>query len=64
MVDPVVASDGHTYEREAIEGWLHERGKRTSPMTGLPLESLQLLPNRVIKSAALEWQEQHPSSDE
>jgi len=31
VVDPVVAEDGHTYEREAITRWLRDKGK--SPMT-------------------------------
>ena len=44
MVDPVMAADGHTYERTAIEGWLG-RGRRTSPMTNLPLENTILTPN-------------------
>ncbi len=33
MQEPVVASDGHTYERTAIELWL--KNNNTSPMTGL-----------------------------
>jgi hypothetical protein len=24
MTDPVVADDGHTYQREAIEEWIHK----------------------------------------
>ena len=32
MRDPVMAADGHSYEREAILRWL--RGHRTSPLTG------------------------------
>jgi hypothetical protein len=35
MRDPVIAADGHTYEREAIENWLR-RGHRTSPQINLP----------------------------
>ena len=40
MVDPVKVSDGHTYERSAIEAWLET--KATSPRTGEPLGSRQL----------------------
>jgi hypothetical protein len=49
MVDPVLAVDGHTYERAAIERWFRERRgnniKPKSPMTGLPLASKHLIPN-------------------
>jgi len=31
MIDPVIAADGFTYEREAIELWL--QGHDTSPRT-------------------------------
>ena len=31
MEDPVFATDGHTYERSAIEGWLLNH--KTSPKT-------------------------------
>ena len=34
MSDPVVAADGRTYERSAIEDWL-STGKQTSPLTNL-----------------------------
>jgi hypothetical protein len=35
MVDPVVAADGFTYERAAIEMWM--RSKDVSPRTREPL---------------------------
>jgi len=37
--DPVVASDGHTYERCAIETWLHKH--KTSPVTRKPISILR-----------------------
>jgi hypothetical protein len=46
MVDPVVASDGRTYERAAIEEWLG--GHSTSPLTNLELASKELRPNRPL----------------
>jgi hypothetical protein len=49
MVEPVIAADGYSYERAAIEKWL--RDKHTSPMTNLPLPHKGLTPNRAIKSA-------------
>ena len=31
--DPVVASDGHTYSREAIENWLEKLSAQKVPLT-------------------------------
>ena len=42
MRDPVTTCDGHAFERAAIERWLQSH--RTSPMTGMRLESTQLVP--------------------
>eukprot|EP00210_Caulerpa_lentillifera_P006950 g6645.t1 len=47
MHDPVIASDGHTYEREAIKQWL--RYKKESPVTRQPLSSSMLIPNIALK---------------
>lgn len=58
MLDPVVASDGFTYEREAIAGWIASHN--TSPMTNLPLESSHLTPNRTLRTMIKDWMEQHP----
>ncbi|KAG2501949.1 hypothetical protein HYH03_000447 [Edaphochlamys debaryana] len=60
--DPVVASDGFTYERAAIAKWI-ATGKLTSPMTNLPFTSRQLYPNNVIMSAIKEWRLEHRLSD-
>ena len=53
MTDPVLAADGFTYERLAIEKWLFG-GKKgapvTSPMTGEALESKKLLQNLTLRS--------------
>ncbi|KAG8059960.1 hypothetical protein GUJ93_ZPchr0002g23117 [Zizania palustris] len=57
MNDPHVAADGFTYEAEAIRGWL-DSGHDTSPMTNLPLEHRELIPNRALRSAIIEWQQQ------
>jgi len=53
--DPVVASDGYTYERSAIVEWL--RTSSTSPMTNMPLDSLSLTPSHSIRSAIEEWKQ-------
>ncbi len=42
MLDPVVCSDGHTYERAAIETWFS--GHLTSPVTNLPLAVKMVFP--------------------
>jgi Mg-chelatase subunit ChlD len=49
MFDPVIASDGHSYDRAAITTWLQH--KVISPKTNLPLTSKKLIPNRALKSA-------------
>ena len=65
FVDPVVAAgtltsqlqllvlfqslDGHTYERSAILDWFL-KGKRTSPVTNLPLPNTILIPNTCVRS--------------
>ena len=46
--DPVMCADGHTYSREAITGWF-AYGRCTSPMTGLRLDSLVLVPNHAMR---------------
>jgi hypothetical protein len=49
MVDPVVAPDGHTYERVAIETWLQL--KTTSPMTREEMDpTVLLVPNHNLRS--------------
>ena len=47
MEDPVSTVDGHTYERAAISRWLTMN--RTSPMTGTPLPSADLVPAIALR---------------
>merc|ERR1711988_1954157 len=49
FVDPVVASDGRTYERAAIERWF-ATGSTVSPITGAPLNNRTLVPCHKIKA--------------
>ena len=56
MEQPVLAADGFTYDRHAIEAWL-ARGKTTSPTTGAPLAHTMLTPNHLVKSMIAEYQE-------
>ena len=54
MSDPVMAADGHAYERTAIERWLAT--KSTSPMTGEELGNTGLFPNHILRRMIREWQ--------
>ncbi|EOD28066.1 hypothetical protein EMIHUDRAFT_235273 [Emiliania huxleyi CCMP1516] len=54
MSDPVMAADGHAYERTAIERWL--ASKSTSPMTGGELEHSILVPNHMLRRMIRDWQ--------
>lgn len=52
MEDPVVAMDGHTYERAAIETWFHTHD--TSPMTQQVVPPM-LVPNVSLRSMIASW---------
>ena len=49
MRDPVIAADGHTYERHAMQEWLTHHS--SSPVTGLQLSHKRLISNVLIRSA-------------
>jgi len=49
MEDPVICSDGHTYERKAIEKWLRTNNK--SPNTNDVLPNKVLIPNIALRQA-------------
>ena len=53
MEDPVVASDGHTYDRKNIEKWL--RTNQNSPKTGERLQNTNLIPNHDLKRLIQHW---------
>ncbi|KAL0040472.1 hypothetical protein WJX77_008119 [Trebouxia sp. C0004] len=48
VVEPVIAADGHTYEKSAMDLWLGQHA--TSPVTGAKLMHACLVPNRVLRS--------------
>ena len=48
MVDPVIAANGNTYERTAMEDWL--RHHTTSPSTGKALKHHRLTPNLLFNT--------------
>jgi len=57
MDDPVVAADGHTYNREHMERWLKQHN--TSPRTSEPLDHKMLIPNILVRQQITAWREQH-----
>ena len=48
MIDPVISSDGHTYERSAIEKWLNNNEQ--SPMTREIITRNSLVPNIALRN--------------
>lgn len=64
MRDPVVASDGHTYERTFIMKWLSKSTK--SPATNAELTCKTVVPNFNLRIAISEWfvsVKRHPCKD-
>jgi len=60
MIDPVIAADGNTYEREAITAWLVTKNHNTSPLTGAVLEHKLLISNNAMKSSINSFLTQNP----
>ena len=54
MQDPVHTTDGHVFERHAIEDWF-KRSNTTSPMTGEPLFYSLLTPAPLARSAKTQF---------
>jgi hypothetical protein len=52
--DPVIAKDGHAYERTAISRWILEHG--TSPLTREPLQIEDLIPAIHLRHLAARLQ--------
>ena len=59
MYNPVIASDGNTYERKAIKRWLKDHS--TSPITRQPISKTSLIPNRSVKSLIDEYYRDNPN---
>jgi hypothetical protein len=57
MNEPVVASDGFTYEKKSIEQWFSKNSR--SPITNMVLSNFSLIPNRSLKSQINQWQEKN-----
>jgi hypothetical protein len=52
FVDPVIAADGHTYERKFIVRWFKHSKK--SPMTGVSMSNLTLYTNLTVRALMAE----------
>eukprot|EP01105_Mastigella_eilhardi_P003620 TRINITY_DN1474_c0_g2_i1.p1 TRINITY_DN1474_c0_g2~~TRINITY_DN1474_c0_g2_i1.p1 ORF type:complete len:691 (+),score=143.95 TRINITY_DN1474_c0_g2_i1:81-2153(+) len=55
MMEPVTAADGHTYEQSDMREWLPRHN--TSPITGEPLKSKELVPNDELRERISEFRE-------
>lgn len=53
MKEPVVAADGHSYEKSAI--LKHLETSSISPTTGLPLKNQDIFDNQALKAMISEW---------
>ena len=62
MNDPVIASDGQTYERSAITEWLSSHN--TSPMTREPMSVTSLQPNSTLKRLIQNFQKKQQFQEE
>ena len=60
MDDPVITSDGHTFERSAIEAWLSNNS--TNPMTGGEILSKALTPNFALRDACAAYKAKQPGN--
>lgn len=58
MRDPVIASDGHSYERSAITQWFDQ--STMSPKTGARLHSTDLIPNIALRNTIQDYLKAHP----
>jgi hypothetical protein len=63
MTDPVIAADGHTYQRESITAWI-QRGNRRSPLNGNNLSHTILIQNLFAKNVIREYRNQLPDLEE
>lgn len=67
MVDPVLDTEGNSYERSAICQWLKQ--SRTSPLSRQPLTERMLIPNVALKSVihdtmGMKWVQQQQETSQ
>lgn len=60
MQNPVIATDGHTYERSAIIQALTVR--QVSPLTRQPMTAASLRSNHALRAEIEKWQQSHSQS--
>jgi len=60
MKDPVIAQDGHTYEREAITQWFAMNDR--SPKTNAVISSTALIPNIALRNTIQEFFAANPQA--
>jgi hypothetical protein len=59
MNDAVLAADGQTYERSAVQQWIQQgrNGWVLSLLIQEQLQNLNFMPNYTLKKAIKEWRE-------
>lgn len=57
MEDPVKCSDGHSYERDALDFWFSSHDD--SPVTGEAVISKEVIPDNQLKQAIQSWKSTH-----
>ena len=55
MTDPVIATDGYSYERSAIRNWFRSKEIVVSPVTGRRIVNLLLIPNHNLRDIISEY---------
>jgi hypothetical protein len=53
MRDPVIVSDGFTYEKNSIQKWFAK--SNISPMTGIVLKNTNLTPNIALRNTIAQF---------
>ena len=61
MRNPVICSDGHSYEKRAIQEWFRKSNK--SPQTNLVLENQILIPNHSLRKSIEEFIQYNTKTD-
>ena len=56
MHNPVIASDGHSYEKTALVSWF-AAGNTRSPKTNGEMDTSLMLPNHSLRNLIQAWQE-------
>lgn len=57
LVEPVLISTGHTFEKESILQWF--QSSSLCPNSGVPCNTENIVPNYILKSLVLSYREKH-----